>query len=227
MDEKPDQILEHIETQRNQLGQNLSELESRVRSTTDWRTHFDRNPMLMVSAALGGGILLGAMVGGSSKGRSGTSSYSTPRYVSSGGGSSPSYSSGSYSSSSSSPSSPAVSYQKQRASETVDHVKAALIGFATAKAKEFLNQALPGFDSFLHEAESRTPGQKPAGSQSFASTGQGSEFASGSYGQSQSSGQAQSSGASDYSSPSDSSIYSPPSSTGDQQSYESPSSGRS
>lgn len=151
MDEKPDQIIEHIETQRNQLGANLNELENRVRQTADWRTHYDRNPMLMLSAALGGGILLGAIVSGS-RPKSG-SSLSKSR--SSGSGSS-TY--GAYSGSSGSQ---AVSLQKQRASETIDNIKAALIGFATAKAKEFLNQALPGFDHHLRDVESRKS-QQPA-----------------------------------------------------------------
>jgi hypothetical protein len=48
-----------------------------------------------------------------------------------------------------------TSYQRGRASETLDHVKAALIAFGMAKAKEFMNQALPGFDTFLRDAESR------------------------------------------------------------------------
>ena len=64
MDEKPDQIIGHIEAQRHELGRNLNELESRVRDTTNWRTHYERNPMLVMGAALGGGLLLGAVVGG-------------------------------------------------------------------------------------------------------------------------------------------------------------------
>src|SRR5688572_22751010 len=127
MDEKPDQILEHIETQRNQLGANLNELETRVRRTADWRAHFDNNPMLMLAGALGGGILLGAMVSGS-RSRSTSSSYTSSRHFSSSG---PSVNTGS-----------ATYVQKQRASETIDNIKAGLIAFATAKAKEFLNHAL-------------------------------------------------------------------------------------
>src|SRR5689334_16637181 len=73
MDEKPDQIIGHIEAQRDQLGRNLNELEDRVRQTTDWRTHYERNPMLVLGAALGGGLLLGAVVGG----RTGSSSSSS------------------------------------------------------------------------------------------------------------------------------------------------------
>lgn len=63
MDEKPDQIINHIEQQRDQLGRNLNELENRVRRSTDWRTYYERNPMLVLGAALGGGVLLGATVG--------------------------------------------------------------------------------------------------------------------------------------------------------------------
>jgi hypothetical protein len=145
MDEKSDQILDQIETQRNQLGANLNELETRVRQTTDWHTHFDRNPMLVLGAALGGGILLGTMVTGA-RSRS-RSSYTGSRHFS-----------GSATGSTSVPArSTATSVQRQRASETVDHIKAALIAFATSKAKEFMSQALPGFDHYLRDAASKTP----------------------------------------------------------------------
>jgi hypothetical protein len=167
MDEKSDQILEHLETQRNQLGANLNELETRVRRTTDWRAHFDNNPMLMLAGALGGGILLGAMVGGSKSSRSSGSSYTSSRHFS-----------GAGSSTSVNPSS-ATYAQKQRASEAIDHIKAALIAFATSKAKEFLNQALPGFDNYFREAESTR-----SGSQQFSSSSQqnqGSNYGSGGY----------------------------------------------
>lgn len=65
MDEKPDQIIEQIEARRDELGRNLSELETKVRRTADWHTYYDKNPMLILGAALGGGLLLGAVVGGS------------------------------------------------------------------------------------------------------------------------------------------------------------------
>lgn len=136
MDEKSDEILEQIESQRNQLGANLNELQTRVRQTTDWRMHFDRNPMLMLGAALGGGIMLGAMVS-TARSRSSGSYTGSKHFTSAGTGST------------------ATSVQRSRASETIDHVKAALIAFATAKAKEFMNAALPGFDNYLRDAESK------------------------------------------------------------------------
>jgi len=83
MDEKPDQIIDHIEAKRDELGRNLSELESRVRETTDWRTHYERNPMLVLGAALGGGILLGTIVGGGSRSSSRRTSKTSNRKTSS------------------------------------------------------------------------------------------------------------------------------------------------
>jgi len=144
MDEKSDEILNHIESQRDQLGRNLDELESRVKRTTDWRTHYENNPMLILGAALGGGILLGAIVGGTgsktsastSAAWSGSSRYSAPPVKSTsssnflGGGA-------------------ATQHARQQASETIDKIKAALIAFGTAKAKEFLSQAVPGLEHHL------------------------------------------------------------------------------
>ena len=84
MDEKPDQIMSHIESQRDQLGRNLNELENRVKGATDWRVQFDKNPMLMMGVAVGGGLLLGSIVGGGKKSSSSRSSWSSSsKYASS------------------------------------------------------------------------------------------------------------------------------------------------
>jgi len=172
MDEKPDEIMSHIESQRDQLGRNLNELESRVKGATDWRVQFDKNPMMLMGVAVGGGILLGSLVGGAARKRSSSnrSSWSTSsrNYGSSpGAASGGSYTGASYgtgtpaygssasnlSSASSSYSSPAVREQRKKANETLDHIKSALIGFATAKVKEFMSEALPGFNQHLDEAQ--------------------------------------------------------------------------
>lgn len=199
MDEKPDQIMNHIESQRDQLGRNLNELESRVKSATDWRTQFDKNPMLMMGVAVGGGILLGSIVGGSRK-QSSRSSWSSSSRNYSGGGSnmgSTSYGTGasnlsSAGSSSSSVTSPAVRENRKKATDTLEHMKAALIGFATAKVKEFMSEALPGFNQHLDDAERKnTQGRSSyegSGSQSY---GSGSGSGSQTYGSGQSSGSGQ------------------------------------
>jgi len=188
MDEKSDQILDHIETQRDRLGRNLDELETRVRSTTDWRTHFDRNPALVMGLALGGGILVGAMVGGRSSSSRSYSTGSTGSTWSSGGRSKSDYSSYRGTSgeemgfsSQERHSSPAVAQQRERASETFDHIKAALIGFGIAKAKEFMTQALPGFGEHLNEAEQGGRSGSQAGGQSGSHYSSASGNAGGDY----------------------------------------------
>ncbi len=58
MDETSGQIKSHIRSTREELSANLSELEQRVKSATDWRQHFENKPGVFLAAALGGGLLL-------------------------------------------------------------------------------------------------------------------------------------------------------------------------
>ena len=153
MDEKPDQILGHIEAQRSELGRNLNELETRVRRGTDWKTYFDRNPMMMLGVALGGGLLLGTAVGTKRKRRGYSSGVSSSAL---GFASAGAMSSGSRSRTHS----PMMAAQRQQISETMEHMKAALIGFGIAKAKDFMCHAIPGFDQHLSEAEQKRGSQR-------------------------------------------------------------------
>ncbi len=59
MGETPEQIRLEIEQARHRLGQDLNELEYRVRRTTDWRAQFDRRPWIFAGAAFAGGLVLG------------------------------------------------------------------------------------------------------------------------------------------------------------------------
>jgi hypothetical protein len=188
MDEKPDQIMSHIESQRDQLGRNLNELETRVKGATDWRVQFDKNPMLMMGVALGGGLLLGSIVGGSKKSGSRSSWSSSSRNYSGAGSNVGSTSYGtsashlsSAGSSSSSMTSPAVREQRKKATDTLEHMKAALIGFATAKVKEFMTEALPGFNQHLDEAERRNTGSHQGSGSSSHQPSSGGGYSSGSY----------------------------------------------
>jgi hypothetical protein len=184
MDEKSDQILNHIESQRSQLGRNLDELEHKVKRTADWRNHFEDNPALMLGLALGGGLIVGSMVGGSSskrryryRGGSTGSNWSGARSRSNYGTNYESDSSSYDSTSSLSGASTlagtsastassfeeehddnsATTHQRRRAVEALDHIKAALIAFGIAKSKEFLAQALPGFQEHLDRTSSSSP----------------------------------------------------------------------
>jgi len=63
MGEKPDQIERHIYEKRNELGENINELQQKVKTAVDWRTQFDRRPLAMVGIAFGGGLLLSMLIG--------------------------------------------------------------------------------------------------------------------------------------------------------------------
>jgi hypothetical protein len=63
MGKTADQITSEIDLAREQLEANLHELETRVKSATDWRAQFGKHPGAMVAGALLGGMLLSSMLG--------------------------------------------------------------------------------------------------------------------------------------------------------------------
>jgi len=67
MGESTSQIERDIAEERNELGRNLQLLEHKARSLADWRAYFRSHPFAMMGAALGGGLLLGALTGGISR----------------------------------------------------------------------------------------------------------------------------------------------------------------
>lgn len=70
MGTKPDEIVTRIDRQRDKLGENLHELESRLRDATDWRVQYKRHPWIILGVVFGGGLLLGSWLGGSRGGSS-------------------------------------------------------------------------------------------------------------------------------------------------------------
>lgn len=176
MDEKPDQIIGHIEAQRHELGRNLNELEARVKENADWRKWFDRNPLMVMGAALGGGVLIGSVIGGKTSGitrrsmtpargrtHSGSSASSGAMIIGAASAGTTSQADNPAHSGESRIRS-AMSSVKQSESwhqvtDTVDDVRAALIAFGIAKAREFLTQSLPGFEQHLNEAQQRRKSQ--------------------------------------------------------------------
>jgi hypothetical protein len=140
MGQTTDQIENHIENKREDLKSNLQELESRVKSATDWRHHFDNHPGAMVAAAFGGGVLLSTMV---SKGK--------PAGIASSNGSPM-------------PSNVTRSRTvgtKHQVLETWDTVMSALVGVAATKFKGMLGELVPGFAEHLAKAEDAR-GRSPA-----------------------------------------------------------------
>jgi hypothetical protein len=67
MGETSYQIERHINQQREHLGDNLDELEHKIRSAVDWRAQMQVRPMAMVALAFGGGMLLSALLPAASR----------------------------------------------------------------------------------------------------------------------------------------------------------------
>jgi hypothetical protein len=130
MGQRTDQIENQIETKREDLKSNLEELQTRVKTATDWRHYFAEHTGTMITAAFGGGVLLAAMVGGRSNRAS----------LSQAGGSSE-------------PARPWVRGTKHEVLENVDSIKSALVGAAATRFKDILGEVVPGFREHLAKAE--------------------------------------------------------------------------
>jgi len=61
MDPKSEQIVKHIQEKREALGDNLAELQTRVREAVNRRTYFSRNPWAMIGVSALGGYLLSSL----------------------------------------------------------------------------------------------------------------------------------------------------------------------
>jgi len=130
MGQRTDQIENQIENKREDLKSNLQELETRVKTATDWRHYFAEHTGTMIAAAFGGGVLLATMVGG----RSNRASLSQP------GGSSEA-------------ARPFRTGAKHEVLENVDSIKSALVGAAATRFKGILGEIVPGFKEHLAKAE--------------------------------------------------------------------------
>lgn len=147
MGETTNQIESHIENKRQDLGSNLQELEQKVKSVTDWRQQFQKNPMTLIGVAFGGGVLLASMIGGRKRQRYGgvsPSESNTPRR--------------------------ATDEQAHKALETWDNIKGALIGVgvAAARFKDFVGEVVPGFQEQFRNTENAKKISSPGGMSSDA-----------------------------------------------------------
>ena len=130
MGQRTDQIENQIENKREDLKSNLQELETRVKTATDWRHYFAEHTGTMIAAAFGGGVLLATMIGGRSD--------RVSRSQAAG---------------SSEPPRPWRTGTKHEVLENVDSIKSALVGAAATKFKGILGEIVPGFKEHLAKAE--------------------------------------------------------------------------
>lgn len=147
MGEKSDQIERVIESERSQLGSNLNELQSRVEEATDWRTQFQKRPLLLMGVALGGGFMLASLTRSRSRRRRYYPEEPSPEPYQHRRG---------------------TELQKNKALETFDTIKGAMIGVAANTFKDWLGEAIPGFREQYQKtaSEKRSAGvaQVPAAS---------------------------------------------------------------
>lgn len=128
------QIEAHIADTREQLGNNVRELERKVKAVTDWKQHVQTSPMTMLGVAFGGGILLATMLGRPRTHRLGEQRdlYGAPGV---------------------SEDRARINDPKDKAFETWDNVRDALIGVAATRLKEFIGEVVPGFQEQFNRAE--------------------------------------------------------------------------
>ena len=137
MAETSDEIKNQIDAQRDRLGDNLHELERRVKDTTDWRAHMEKRPWVVLGIAFGAGVALSGILS-----RSGSSSYSSS-YSSAYSGT-PASTTGSRFT--------AFHHQRRRAGESLDKMTGALIAVGVQRLQDALCQAIPGFREKCGEA---------------------------------------------------------------------------
>jgi hypothetical protein len=173
MDQRPEQIEQHIRHQRSELEDNFSELEEKVKGAFDWKTQFEERPGLMLGAAFVGGILLAAILPSTSsitkrvtsRRRSFADSYGVRDSAVPSGNDRPS------------------AYAAGPTSETWDNLKNAAIGLGVARLTELVEGFVPGFSEHYKKAASGKPAtgfgdmptpqetrwQKPNGGTDYAS----------------------------------------------------------
>ena len=133
MDQTADQIETHIERTRANLGDNLKELEQKVKDATDWRHHFENHPMTMMGMAFGGGIALATLL------RNGRRRRPYASYIDRVGRT------------------PYTETDRSRrqAPGAWDNIKGALIGLAATGLKDFVSQVLPGVNERHKQTQSQ------------------------------------------------------------------------
>lgn len=144
MGETSDQIERQIRATRDNLSENLVELEERVKSAVDWRAQVEERPGTMLALAFGGGILVSALL--PSRRSSGKTNSNEGELPARSHHSNLSLDSSSYD-----------------GLDTLDAIKGALVGVAVAKASAFIDEVLPGFKGELAKAQDRRGFRQPEG----------------------------------------------------------------
>jgi ElaB/YqjD/DUF883 family membrane-anchored ribosome-binding protein len=62
MDERTGQIINDLLRERERLGDNVAELERKIKTKVSWRGYFAKKPWTVLAIAAGGGFLVSRML---------------------------------------------------------------------------------------------------------------------------------------------------------------------
>jgi hypothetical protein len=146
MGENASQIEREIIAERAALGRNLDVLETKARNFTDWRNHYRNRPGTVLGAAVGVGVVLGALSHGRGHKSFGYVSYAHPPEPRE-------------------PRKPLAERfrgpKARRLFESWGHLTDALLAVATAKAVDVVSDYLPGLsDEYRRQAEHGDPASR-------------------------------------------------------------------
>jgi hypothetical protein len=141
MGERSDAIERYIEQKRGELGDNLTELEDRVKRAVDWREQMNEHPMGAVALAFAGGVFLSVILKGPSR--------RPAELLQEDWGEAPSPPGPSYQR--------PRSHQKAQAWSAWENIKDALFGVTAGKVVTFLDRTIPGFQDEFQKAGRRRP----------------------------------------------------------------------
>jgi len=148
MGEKPDQIERHIYEKRNELGENIHELQEKVKTAVNWRAQFDRRPWAMMALAFGGGFLVSMLFSGDRD----ADRYSRKRWRRE--SQRRDYSSN-----------VRTTDWESQASSTWDNIRGALLAVAGSRLGTLIEEVLPGFQEHYRkrQQERRSSTSRPNG----------------------------------------------------------------
>lgn len=157
MGERAEQLKDQIESQREELGENLHQLEDKVKETMDWRAQFEQRPMVGLGVAFAGGFLLSALLpSGGSQSESKSYAYDSANYrindesqawKGAGGGQQAGFTS--------QPRQKQPSPEMKEINETVENIRGAVMGLAATRLRSFLAEAVPGFEDEYESARKK------------------------------------------------------------------------
>ena len=148
MGQTSDEIERYIEQKQSELGDNLTELEQRVKRAVNVRSQIEEHPMASLAVAFAGGLALSMAL----KRRNGDSYYQNIAEFEAEETEDPA---------SELATAPSLAQRIGRsrnaaqAMETWDNIKNALFGIATTKVVSYLENALPGFQNEFQKSEQK------------------------------------------------------------------------